>query len=249
MKCNQTLISIITVCFNSEKTIRKTIESVLNQTYTNIEYILVDGNSTDNTLTIIKEYEEDFRNRGIIYRYVSEPDKGIYDAMNKGLKMSTGEWIGIVNSDDWYELDACANVYQSISDNIDIIGGLVRFWQGGVKYCIKQNSFLCMGHDTIMHPGVFVNKRIYHTIGVFDKSYKIAADYDFFVRCNKLNCNYLILENVVTNFTMDGISSTNTYLSSLESLDVRYKHKMISFVRYRIVRFKIYLLYKFGIIK
>ena len=104
------LISIITVCFNSSKTIRQTIESVLNQTYTNIEYILVDGKSTDNTVAIIEEYAPQFTAKGIVYRWVSEPDAGIYDAMNKGIKLATGEWIGIINSDDWYELDACENM-------------------------------------------------------------------------------------------------------------------------------------------
>ena len=96
-------ISIITPCLNSAKTIRQTIESVLNQTYHNIEYIIVDGASMDGTLEIIQEYEPQFQGR---LHYVSEPDHGIYDAMNKGIRMSHGNVIGIINSDDYYEQDA-----------------------------------------------------------------------------------------------------------------------------------------------
>ena len=96
-------ISIITPCLNSAKTIRQTIESVLNQTYQDIEYIIVDGASTDGTLEIIQEYEDQFQGR---MQYVSEPDNGIYDAMNKGIRMSHGNVIGIINSDDFYEEDA-----------------------------------------------------------------------------------------------------------------------------------------------
>ena len=113
------LISIITVCFNSAKTIRQTIESMLNQTYTNIEYILVDGKSTDNTVAIIEEYAPQFAAKGIVYRWISEPDGGIYDAINKGIKFATGEWINIQGSDDWLELDACEQIHtQVLSDTL-----------------------------------------------------------------------------------------------------------------------------------
>ena len=88
------LVSLITVCFNSEKTIRNTIESVLNQTYSEIEYIIVDGLSKDNTLGIVHEYDEKFKEKGVIYRVISEKDNGIYDAMNKGIGMAQGEIVG-----------------------------------------------------------------------------------------------------------------------------------------------------------
>ena len=107
MKENNIKVSIITVCFNSEKTIRRTIESVLYQTYPNIEYIIVDGKSTDGTVDIVKEYLPAFQKR---LRYVSERDKGIYDAMNKGIRLSAGDVIGIINSDDFYEPDAVENI-------------------------------------------------------------------------------------------------------------------------------------------
>ncbi len=97
---NAPLISIITVVYNGEKYLKQAIESVINQTYKNIEYIIIDGGSTDNTLNIIKNYHQN------ISKWVSEPDNGLYDAMNKGIKLATGELIGMVNSDDWSELTA-----------------------------------------------------------------------------------------------------------------------------------------------
>ena len=102
-----TRVTIITVCYNSEKTIRKTMESVLEQTYTNIEYIVIDGQSLDTTMQIVKEIAPLF---GEWIKIISEPDKGIYDAMNKGIKLAKGELIGIINSDDFYEKDAVEKI-------------------------------------------------------------------------------------------------------------------------------------------
>lgn len=99
-------VSIITVCRNSENTIRDTINSILAQTYHNLEYIIIDGKSSDQTVDIITEYEQIFSERHIDYIYLSEPDHGMYDAMNKGICMAHGELVGIINSDDWYESGA-----------------------------------------------------------------------------------------------------------------------------------------------
>jgi glycosyltransferase involved in cell wall biosynthesis len=120
-------ISIVTVCRNSEATIRSTIESVLAQTYSDIEYIIVDGASTDNTLSIVNEY------RGRIHRIISEPDNGIYDAMNKGIKISTGDYLGILNSDDFFASN-------------EIISGLAAF--------LKNHPFLDASYGDV----VFVEK-------------------------------------------------------------------------------------------
>ena len=106
--------SIITICYNSEKTIERTIKSVLAQTYKNYEYIIVDGASKDGTLEIVKRFELQFDGR---LKWKSEPDKGIYDAMNKGINMATGDVIGIVNSDDWLEADAMIIVAKAIEKN------------------------------------------------------------------------------------------------------------------------------------
>lgn len=111
---NNVKVSVITPCFNSEKTIQKTLESVLNQTYNNYEYIIIDGKSTDKTLQIIEKYKPLFGEKIQVY---SEPDKGIYDAMNKGIMKASGDIIGIVNSDDYYELDALENMVNEVPDD------------------------------------------------------------------------------------------------------------------------------------
>lgn len=221
----QVLISIITVCFNSAKTIRQTIESVLNQTYSNIEYIIVDGKSTDNTLEIIKEYEEQFINKGILYRYVSEPDNGIYDAMNKGVNMATGEWIGIINSDDWYEIDACINVIETLKNNpkMDIFAGVERFisesaGQGYYKYTISSIKDIEYSMS-ICHPTVFIRSPLYK-LKQFDTSFKIVADWDLlkYLICN--GANVVISKNVIANFRDNGASAVNYITSIKEQLRV-----------------------------
>ena len=238
------LISIITVCFNSAKTIRQTIESVLNQTYTNIEYILVDGKSTDNTVAIIEEYAPQFAAKGIIYRWISEPDNGIYDAMNKGIKLATGEWIGIINSDDWYELDACENISINSSD-VDVVYGLCVQYENDLgKYKITkilQNSFKEMYYNQqiIMHPAVFIHKKIYSNF-LFDTKYKLASDVDFLYKVFITNYKTKLITNIISNFRHDGITFKQKWLSVSECLNIRFKYKrlnIIYFLTYKIVYF------------
>ena len=124
-----TKVSIITVCYNSSMTIRRTFDSVLNQTYADIEYIVVDGASTDGTIEIIKEYEPLFEGRMC---WISEKDNGIYDAMNKGISMAEGELIGIINSDDYYEPDAVECMVNAMTnDKYQILYGSMRTWKNG----------------------------------------------------------------------------------------------------------------------
>ena len=136
--------SVITICCNSEKTIERTIESVLAQTFKEFEYIIVDGGSTDRTLDIVRKYEPLFEGR---MKWKSEPDTGIYNAMNKGIKRAIGQIIGIVNSDDWLELDALEKVNESLaSNNCDMnslyCGGIYfHFTEGGVKQGAADSVF------------------------------------------------------------------------------------------------------------
>ena len=117
------LISVITVSYNAVTTIEQTILSVINQTYSNIEYIIIDGGSTDGTVDIIRKYAD-----RIAY-WVSEPDKGIYDAMNKGTKKANGEYIAFLNSDDWYELDAVSIIAQFADGKNDLISGIIKLYK------------------------------------------------------------------------------------------------------------------------
>ena len=176
-------ISIITVCYNSAATIRNTFESVLNQTYLDIEYIIVDGKSKDDTVYIIKEFEPKFNNK---MRWISEPDNGIYDAMNKGIKMATGDIISILNSDDYYaskniltmvneemskeEIDSCYGNLLYIKNNKPY-----RYWRSGYK---KSFKFGWMPP----HPSFFVRRNIYEKYGLFRLDCGINADYELMLR-------------------------------------------------------------------
>ncbi len=181
-------ISIITVCYNSEKYIRFAIESVLNQTYENIEYIIVDGKSTDGTVDILKSYESLFNGR---MRWISEKDSGIYDAMNKGIAMATGDVVGILNSDDFYAKGSVIEkVAQCFQDkNVDAVYGdllyvhaensdrILRYWKSG-RY--KKNAFMWGWMPP--HPTVFVKKEVYEKYGDFNTDFSSAADYEFLLR-------------------------------------------------------------------
>jgi len=176
-------ISIITVCLNSVLTIRDTFESVLNQSYSDIDYIVVDGKSTDGTISIIKEYEQKFNGR--MY-WISEPDNGLYDAMNKGIKMSKGEIIGVLNSDDCYaSYDVLAQIVDTISSkNTDsCYGNLLyvknnkpfRFWRAN-----KIKSFKLGWMPP--HPSLFIKKNIYEKFGCYRLDCGSAADYELMLR-------------------------------------------------------------------
>lgn len=200
--------SIITVSYNSEQTIERTIQSVLNQQYPNLEYIIIDGGSNDNTINIIKKYEDK------ISYWISEPDKGIYDAMNKGLSKAHGDLIGILNSDDWYSpniLWEIATQYIKYGDD-NIFHGNIRFcYKNGsnkiAKPCLKLNK-LYKG-TLLFHPTIFVPKNIYIKYGKFDTKYKIAADYDFILRCYINHLNFVHINQVITNMSMEGESNKN----------------------------------------
>lgn len=179
-------ISIITATFNSGVTLRDTFESVLAQTYKDIEYIVVDGKSKDNTIEIIKEYEPRFNGR---MRWISEPDKGIYDAMNKGIAIATGDVIGILNSDDFYADDDILNIIAQEINGIDAVYGdldfvnhedtrkTVRQWKGS-QY--KSGAFLKGWHPA--HPTFYVCKKCYDAFGGFDISFDVSADFELMLR-------------------------------------------------------------------
>ncbi|MBV2167046.1 MAG: glycosyltransferase [Kaistella sp.] len=189
-------ISIITVCWNSEKFISDAMQSVLDQDYTDIEYIIVDGASTDRTLEHIRKYQSKFGDR---MKWISEKDKGIYDAMNKGIQMSSGEVIGILNSDDFYVDNKVISKVMSIFKNTRVDGvyanlfyvdpetlKIKRKWITGL-----QRSFSSGWHPA--HPTFFVTKECYNRFGLFDTSLPIAADFELmlrFVEKNKIKLSY-----------------------------------------------------------
>lgn len=177
-------ISIVTPCFNSSATIEDTIKSVIGQDYGSIEYIIIDGGSTDNTIEIIKKFGDK------ISKVVSERDGGIYDAMNKGVSLATGDVVGILNSDDLYaDNKVISRVANSFKDDIDACYGdlayvdrldiskKVRFWKAG------KFSFSKIRRGWIMpHPAFFIRRELYNKFGAFNLTFKIAADYEIMLR-------------------------------------------------------------------
>ena len=218
-------VSVITVCYNSREYIGKAIESVLNQSYKNIEYIIIDGGSTDETINIVKESENIFNGK---LKWISEPDNGIYDAMNKGITLATGDIIGILNSDDWYENDAVETMVEHFSkdENIDIVHGKVNIVDFSGKFIremyLKENAydFKYSEFMPIFHPTAFVKRDVYTNIGLFNTKYKIAADYDFILRGINNKLHIAFVNKVITNFRDSGISSKRVYLSYWEATRV-----------------------------
>jgi len=211
---NELGISIITVSFNSSNTIEETIKSVLTQEYTNYEYIIIDGGSTDGTQLKIKKYESSFLKKEVKYLWVSEKDNGIYDAMNKGIKLATKEVIGIVNSDDWYEPNILKkiNIYYKETGCPDIIHGNIRLFTKdnnclGVKKSNTNYNRLWRGM-TLKHPTFFTKRELYNSIGIFDTNYKISADYEFTLRAYINNAVFSYCDYVISNMRLGGVSNT-----------------------------------------
>jgi len=217
-------ISLITVCRNSETHIRTTIESVLSQTYPDIEYIIVDGKSTDGTVDIIRNYELGIRNYGNIrLRWVSEHDSGMYDAMNKGIQLANGEIVGILNSDDFYNYPNCietvAKVFEDLS--IDACFADVHFVKPDcpnktVRYYSSAGFKPSKFHWGFMpaHPTFFVRKKRFDEIGYYKTDYQIAADYELLIRflyTNKLKYQYIPLDMITMR---TGGKSTRSWKSN-----------------------------------
>lgn len=206
-------ISIVTVCYNSGRTIRDTIESVISQNYSNIEYIVVDGSSTDNTLKIIGEYE------GSISKIISEPDEGLYDAMNKGIQSSTGDVVGILNSDDFFESsEVISDVVAHFIDNPsvsllfgdvvhvdpDITQKITRFYSSK-----RFKPFKLRFGWMPPHTATFIRKEVFEVVGEYSLDYKISADYELFVRMlivHKLI--YSRLDKVLVRMRSGGLSTS-----------------------------------------
>ena len=214
-------ISIITVCYNSAKTIEKTFKSLESQTYKNIEYIVVDGGSKDNTLEIVQKYKE------LIFLFVSEPDKGLYDAMNKGIKMATGDVIGLINSDDLFcdskAVEKVVDVFKK-NKNLDSVYAdlfyvsqndtdkIVRRWTTG-----NQKPFKYGWHPA--HPTFYIKKNVYEKFGLFDLSFKLAADFEIMLRFldkHKISTTYL--EEPLVKMRLGG--ETNKSLKNIYNQNV-----------------------------
>lgn len=217
-------VSVITPCFNSEKTIRDTFESVLNQSYSDIEYIVIDGGSTDNTLQLIEEYMPRFHGR---MKYVSEPDNGIYDAMNKGIRMAEGEIVGIINSDDYYEPNTVEEIVKRRTAlPYQVIYGVLRVLEKNGLAWYASTRAKSLNKGMIPHPTCFVTKKTYEKYGSFNLQYKYAADYEFMLRCKEKDVDFTFCPQVLANFRNGGASSNKR--TEIETQRIRFKYHQIN---------------------
>ena len=209
-------ISLITITYNSEKTLADTIQSVLNQTYSDIEYIIVDGASNDKTVSIIKQYEAQFDGR---MRWISEKDKGLYDAMNKGIRMAIGDVVGILNSDDFFtSIDVLEKISEAfIQDSqLDAVYGDVHFVNpSNLNKCVRYYSSKIFKRHLMKlgfmpaHPSFYIRKECFDKYGLYKTDYKIAADFEFLLRViykGKIKTQYLPIDMVTMR--MGGASTS-----------------------------------------
>jgi glycosyltransferase involved in cell wall biosynthesis len=212
------VISIITIVFNGEKHLEQTILSVLDQQYPAIQYIIIDGGSTDKSLSIIKKYESD------LYFWSSEKDNGISDAFNKGIARATGDIIGIINADDWYEPNTFELVARQMGD-ADICFGDVQFWKNGQKEFIQKGNLKLLSREiTIIHPTVFVKRNLYQKYGGFDIHYRCAMDYDLLLRLKINNCQFKYLPSTLANMRWGGLSDSSWKIGCRETLKIKNKY-------------------------
>ena len=216
MMNNNPLVSIVTVSYNAAATIEQTILSVLNQSYSNIEYIIIDGGSTDGTVDIIKKYSDK------LAYWVSEPDKGIYDAMNKGILKASGDWINFMNSGDFF---ISFNTVEKLIRN----DYKVKILYGNIIRCYDTNKIRATGitelfpsifnfiNDTIHHQSAFISKELFEKYGLYSTEYKLMSDWKFFFEVVALNKEPILYVNQdIAYFQMDGASTKNVDLYLME---------------------------------
>lgn len=209
-KKNPVKISVITAAWNSGKTIEDTLRSVLNQTYGNVEHIIVDGNSDDHTMDIVKKYADHYRQRGFSLKWISETDDGIYDAMNKGISVASGDVVGLLNSDDFFTttsvLEKVASEFADVENPVDAVYGDIHYVNPDrldktVRYyCSKKfkREWMRMGFMPA-HPSFYCRRDIYKKYGLFDTTFKIAADFEQLLRLlyiHQIKARYISLDFV-----------------------------------------------------
>ncbi|MBD5449609.1 MAG: glycosyltransferase [Lachnospiraceae bacterium] len=231
-------VSIITVVYNGAKTIEQTIQSVLQQSYKNIEYIIIDGLSTDGTQQIIEKYAQD------LSYYVSEKDDGLYYAMNKGIERATGDIIGIINSDDWYDENAVKDIVECFRENdVELVYGKVAkiSEEHRVRITRKEPLDRMWYGMPLSHPAVFVKKDVYDRLGGFDVNYRVASDYELLLRFYAGKVKFGYVDKVIAYFREGGITTkrtkenrTDVYKISMSYVDkCPYKEYALSQIKER----------------
>lgn len=217
------LVTILTVSYNSEKTIARTIEAVLNQTYTNIEYIIIDGASTDSTVNVAKSYQEAFGEaEGKTLTIISEPDNGMYDALNKGAKLAHGTLIGQTNADDFYELDAVENMVKLYNKtHYDVAWGSIRVLTPSrdfIKHAKIGKAWTTSGW---CHPAMFSRREILRENPYICES--MYDDFDFITTIHQAGKKIVTTDKLISNFSFGGMSTKKDLKEVKKRVDILYK--------------------------
>ena len=208
------LVTVITICFNSENEIERTMRSVLEQSYNSIEYIIIDGCSQDKTCSKAKSVVSQYKSRDV--KIFSEPDKGIYDAMNKGIKFATGDWLIFMNSGDcFYNENVLSSLMSDLTQDIDILRGNIirrypRFDVKSVGVTSQNPGIIDMINNTFHHQACLIKKKLFEDYGYYSLDYSLCSDWKFFYDCvvlHKVKTKYVDI--TVSLFSMDGTSSNN----------------------------------------
>jgi len=214
MVVDRSLVSVITVSRNARATIRRTIDSVLMQSHPRIEYIVVDGASEDGTQEILRSYGDR------LDYWFSEPDNGIADAFNKGIELSTGEIVGILNADDWYQPEAVEEVVSAFEEypEADVVCGSVAFWDGTQRLWSEpsQPERLPIAMS-VQHPATFVRRRRFEASGAFRTDFRCAMDYDLLLRFHFQEASFLAIPAELTSMQIGGLSNESWRLCCLET--------------------------------
>lgn len=218
-----TTVSIITVTYNSAATVRDTIESVLHQSTLPKEYIIVDGVSTDETLAIVQEYSAEFQKCGVDYQIISEKDNGIYDAMNKGIRIATGTLVGMINSDDWYEpqaIECAVRCYEEKGYDLFFADLRMHFPTGKTFVKHARNRKYATSRDW-NHPTTFITTKMYEQYQY--KCNTIHDDYDLILRLKKNGAHIEVVNEVLANFRMNGTSHEKNLKKAVERIKIKYR--------------------------
>lgn len=224
----KTKISIVTITYNSEKTLERTIQSVVSQNYDNLEYWIIDGASKDNTMEIVKKYSSEYD----FIKYVSEPDKGISDAFNKGVSKATGELIALINSDDQLADGALEAVNRVFTDtNADVIYGdtIALDIKNGLKLYKKAKDISQIKYDLpFIHQSCYIKKSVYNECGGYSDKYKICMDYDFLSKVFHRGFSFIYTPTVLSIFQYGGTSCEHPVRTINEDIIIAKKYGLSS---------------------
>ncbi len=218
------MITIVTVTYNSEKTIERNLSSVIKQSVPGLEHIIVDGKSTDRTLEIVESYRKRYEEKGFILKVISEKDNGPYDAMNKGITKASGEYISILNSDDCYDDKALEIVEEAISKSqCDIYMGAIRIHNGDTQIIekhAKNTKYQTSRHFN--HPAMLASAQCYKDVGLY-KLGNVHADYGWYLKAIKMGKKVEIIPQVLADFYIGGWSSKKSFKNTLERISTKYQ--------------------------